>query len=150
MAKSYQRPLNADEKKRSAIEVIKALLNLNDIYEPMKRRFLSNCLWQITEAEGKNKYDLRYCSKGSIGLPRKQLRHDHVYRRKDMVVELLASPGRAGDIAKQAVGCVVTKAEHVKLTKLDKVNGAPDGWERYRQAGIIVIDRVTELPLDFT
>ena len=147
MAESYHRPLDADEKIRSALIVIEALLTLK-IDLPMKRKFLSNCLWQITQAEGKTKYDLRYRSEASLESPREEWRHEHVFRRKDMVNALLANPNSAKEIVARAVGCVVTKSEHALLAEIDKTYDGVDGWERYRLADIVVQDLSTGSPLE--
>ena len=139
MISKYERPADADERIQSAITVIEALLPLK-IQERMKRKFLSNCLWQITQAEGRNKYEIRYRSQASLDAPRKKLRHEHVTQRKAMVEALLANAVDAKKIAADALGCVVTKDEHALLADVDK---SIDGWERYRRAGIVVIDMET-------
>ena len=148
MVETYQRHPDADEKIRSALSVIEALLPLK-IYLPMKRKFLSNCLWQITQAEGKTKYDLQYRSEASLESPSKKRIHEHVFRRKDMVNALLANPTSAKEIVARAVGCVVTESEHAQLAKIDKTCDGVDGWERYRLADIVVQDMATGSPLQF-
>ena len=115
----------------------------------MKRRFISNCLWQITQAEGRTKYDLRYRSRASLASPRDEWRHEHVFRRKDMVDSLLNFPHNSRKILTQAVGCVVTKSEHKVLSKIDRTNGDINGWDRYRVARIVVIDMEIGLPMQF-
>jgi hypothetical protein len=142
----YERPGDADERVNSALAIIEAILPL-EIDPRMNRKFLSNCLWQVTQAEGKGKYDIRYRSEASIGKPLNKLRHDHVTRRKVMVDALLENPADAWRIAKEAIGCVVTKKEHQKLAKVEK---AADGWERYRLAGIAVRDLATDELLTFS
>lgn len=139
----YERPADADERIESAILVIEALLPLR-IQDRMKRKFLSNCLWQITQAEGRTKYEIRFRSKASLESPKTGLRHEHVTTRKAMVAELLATPRRAREIAMKAIGCVVTQEEHELLHEVDQ---ALDGWARYRAAGVPVIDMSTEKPL---
>lgn len=70
-----------------------------------------------------------------------KLRHDHVFPRKKMIDDLLkAEPNELDGILKTAVGCTVTKEESDRLTKFDK---ECDGWERYTNAGIRVIDTTT-------
>lgn len=139
----------ANDRVESAIAIIQALLPLN-IRPRMKRRFISNCLWQITQAEGKNKYDLRYRTQASLTAQRKNLRHEHVSRRKDMVTALMtAKPDEVPRIARGAIGCVVTKAEHALLDEVDRNHRSLDGWSRYQKAGIIVVDMGTGIPLRF-
>lgn len=54
-----------------------------------------------------------------------------------MVRKLLdCHPGQVDEILDLAVGCTVTRAEHLELNKCDEF----DGWERYRKAGIRVVD----------
>ena len=141
----YGRPADANERIESAIKVIEALLPL-EINERMKKKFLSNCLWQITQAEGRTKYEIRFRSEGAMNAPRKELRHEHVTQRNAMVKALLERPKDARTIAANAQGCVVTKDEHKLLNDVDK---AIDGWERYREAKIIVIDMETGEPIEF-
>ena len=145
MDEVFQRHPDADERVRSALKVIESLLPL-DIYPTMKRRFLSNCLWQITQAEGKTKYDLRYRSESSLSASRKEWRHEHVFRRKEMVDALLANPAAAEEIAAAAFGCVVTKSEHALLRGIDRTHREVNGWDRYRLAGIVVMDMATQPP----
>ncbi len=146
--KTYQRHRDAEWRIQSARRVIEVLLPL-DIYPRMKRRLISHCLWQITEAEGRHKYDLRYRSQESLIASREELRHEHVRRRKDMVDALLNSPPDVEIIVAEAVGCVVTKGEHAKLAEIDRNHKTLNGWSRYRKAGIVVVDMVTGTPLQF-
>ena len=86
-------------RKESAKAVIRSLLALGDVLHPKhRRRFLSNCLWQISEAEGRSKYDLRFRSRDSLTAPRRVWRHEHVYRRKPMVLELINRPDEIENI----------------------------------------------------
>jgi hypothetical protein len=64
-----------------------------------------------------------------------------------MVDALLKSPEAVTRILNKAVGCIVTKAEHDKLRQFERDF---DGWERYRQAGIVIIDMETAKRFDFT
>jgi hypothetical protein len=134
-------PAERDRRIRSAVAVIRALLQLGDVLDKTHRkRFLTNCLWQITQAEGHDKYDLRYRSRGARTTLRKECRHEHVYRRKDMVQDLIDHPDQVDSIVAKAIGCVVTKAEHAALDKVDKRSPELDGWKRYELAGIEVFD----------
>lgn len=138
MTESFIRNKDADKKRQDAIKVVKVVLKL-DIHDKLKRKLLSNCLWQITEAEGKNKYDLRYVSEESRKSSKKGWRHEHVYPRKGMIKELVDNPEKADEILAKAVGCVVTKKEHNMLSKIDQ---GVEGWNRYQQAGIEIFDRL--------
>ena len=133
----FKRHRESDDRIRSAIAAIKGILPL-PLTKPHRRRFLSLALWKLTEADGK--YKTRFQSKCSIGLPRSDLRHEHVYRREKMISDLIANPEQVDRIAARAVACVVTKEEHERLHKIER---ELDGWERYKRAGIVVIDTQT-------
>ena len=45
-------------------------------------------------------------------------------------------------ILDQAIGCTVTVEEHKRLAAYE----TEYGWERYRKAGIVVIDTLTGMP----
>jgi hypothetical protein len=58
-----------------------------------------------------------------------------------MVKQLIDRPHDALAIRDNACGCVVTIEEHDALTRIDRQDKEVDGWDRYRRAGIAVIDR---------
>ena len=45
------------------------------------------------------------------------------------------------EIVSKAVACTITREEHLILNKYKNL----DGWKRYREAGITVIDALTGL-----
>jgi hypothetical protein len=96
-------------------------------------------LWRITEADGK--YNTRHKTTGALACTDKsQLRHEHVYQRSKMITTLVrAEPGEVDTILKDAIGCTVTEDEHALLLEFDGLYG----WERYRQAGIVVMNTET-------
>lgn len=57
---------------------------------------------------------------------------------------MIAEPERIAEILDSATACLVTEEEHRRLNVLP-----PDteGWDRYRAAGITVIDMATGRPL---
>jgi hypothetical protein len=136
----------AEELRSSILVIVDFLLRDDRVHKKHQRKFLDRCLWQLTEAEGKHKYDLRYVSAGARPVlesgTKKGLRHEHVWRRADMVKRLLAQPEQTPSILDKACGCVVTIAEHKKLDEIDRSCKDIDGWERYRMAGIKVFDRL--------
>ena len=71
----------------------------------------------------------------------KDLRHEHVVEVNKLMRDLRSSApnGRSAlrGILASAVSCVVTKNEDLRLPRF----GGPDGWERYKKAGIRVWDR---------
>ena len=60
------------------------------------------------------------------------------------MVELLEKaapdPDKVDDILREAVACTITIEEHKRLSRFN----AEYGWERYRKAGVIVIDTQTD------
>jgi hypothetical protein len=99
---------------------------------------LDTLLWRITEADGK--LNTRYKTSGALACTDKsQLRHEHVFQRSKMIKALIGAKSDAdavGEILKNAIACVVTVDEHDYLRKFDDYYG----WERYRKAGLIVMD----------
>lgn len=109
------------------------------------RELLSTLIWKITEANGK--WDTRYCSESLFRNPDCKWNHEHVYGRKQLIDELLDAPKNLDAIMKNAIGCVVSEAEHKLLTKISRTKPGVQGWKRYISAKITVIDRKTGRPL---
>jgi hypothetical protein len=64
-----------------------------------------------------------------------------------MVKALLkATPDEVEDIVGVAIGCTVTKDEHLTLNQFKSW----DGWERYLRAGITVMDMETGEPANLS
>jgi hypothetical protein len=112
-----------------------------------KRELLSICIWKITEADG-GKYGTRYKSEAALTAPRSMVAHEHVYQRAKIVTALLKEPHRLEELAKRAVGCVVTREEHKRLTALGIARPELDGWARYEAAQIRVVDCQTRRLID--
>jgi hypothetical protein len=129
---------DADARIESALEAIRALLPLA-LLPAHKRELISICLWKLTEADG-GKYGTRYRSEAALDAPRSKLAHEHVYQRARMVRAMLAEPHRLEEFARRAVGCVVTREEHKRLTALGVARPELDGWARYEAAEIRVVD----------
>lgn len=142
----YARHADADLRLASARLLADTIARV-PAYEAHKRELLHICLWKVTEAEGA-KYNVRFRSVQALNAPADQLEHDHVVQRSRLVDRMLAEPHRAGEIALEAVGCVVTDHEHQRLTALSHQRPDLDGWARYAAAEIRVIDSTTgeELP----
>jgi hypothetical protein len=131
-------PLRVSSKiiRASAAEAIRIIVRNGKILPKHKRELIPTVLWKITEAEGK--YRLRFRSAGALTCKQaNQLRHEHVFTRKQLTHELLHHPRAIKRILTKCLACVVTKAEH---TKLNRVPSAVQGWARYRKAGIKVYD----------
>jgi len=139
---SFRRHVEADKRLSSAKLLAETIAGL-PAYEAHKRELLSVCLWKVTEAEGPSKYAIRYRSRGALGAAPEVLRHEHVLQRRRLVDRMLAEPIRAGEIALEAIGCVVTKEEHDRLTAVSRARPDLDGWARYRAAGVQIVDTTT-------
>ena len=121
----------------SSLTAIEAVLHL-PLLDDHKRGIINGMLWAITEARGK--YTTRYRSKAALDAPKDaKLQHEHVIPRKALIDAIMHEPERARDIARTAIGCVVTREEHRKLAAVDRTQRL-HAWERYTAAGITVID----------
>mgnify|MGYP006865058110 CR=1 FL=1 len=118
----------------SAKKAIAAISKL-DLYPAHKKELLSVCIWKITEADGK--FNLRYWSEGALSASKSELRHEHVYERKELIERLMRGEN-VDVISALAIACVVTRAEHSRLSALPE--SVQTGWERYREAGVRVYD----------
>lgn len=122
----------------SAITAIEGVITL-PILEQHRRDLINGMLWKLTEARGK--YTTRYRSTGAMNAPKgTKLQHEHVHTRKHLVDEITIHPERAREIASTAVGCVVTKEEHERLTRITREQPHLSGWQRYAAAGITAVD----------
>ena len=143
----FRKHANADARRLSAIRLVKLLLEEDPEFLPEHREeFLSLALWKVTEAESIDKHRTQFCSKAVYESPNCARRHDHVYQRAKMVRALI-KVGQEGakEILEKAVACTITKEEHLSLNAYEHV----DGWERYRRAGIVVIDGTTGALFEF-
>lgn len=144
---AYARHPLAAARMRSAIVLVKAILSMRDpdILPVHRRELLTVLLWKVTEAES-SKYKTRFQSKSAFACAdRKQLRHEHVFQRAKMIDELLeAMPSEIERLLTKATGCIVTLEESHQLAKQD----IHYGWERYRRAGIVVLDTAHDPPVE--
>jgi hypothetical protein len=137
----YRPHPEAERRIKSATLMIKHILagRSPDVLDAHIRELLDKMIWKITEADGKN--DTRYQSEVALSKPNGiRLQHGHVYQKKNMIDLLLrAKADEIDKILALACGCCVTEQEHVRLSQFN----SDYGWERYRKAGIIVIDGFT-------
>ena len=117
--------------------IINAVVKLN-ISDYMKRKVIGTMIWNITGASGK--YKLPYISVLADKNHNLKVNHEHVFRKKILVEEILNNPDNLESILENAVACVVTVDEHERLNKVDRENPQLDGWERYKVANIEVWD----------
>ena len=125
--------------------IIKAVLKLN-ISNYMKRKVIGTMIWNITGANGK--YELPFISVLAKENPNLKVNHEHIFRKKILVDEILLNPDNLENILENAVACVVTLEEHNRLNQADKENPKIDGWERYNLAKIKVWDNINSKILE--
>jgi hypothetical protein len=144
--KEYKPKKNRDEVVTSAYAGIKLLLSesAKNIILVHKKELLTILLWKLTGLDGK--YNCRYATKGSLENLDKEIQHEHVYTRKEIIEELLEKPDDYKEILSKAVACIVLKEEHDLLSKLD--DSRINGFERYKKCGLTVIDRLTGKAID--
>jgi hypothetical protein len=134
------RPLaNAAELRASAIEIARLLLEDQKIAPLHKRELLGIAIWKMTEAEG-GKWGCRYRSTGVVARKLSSIQHEHVVSRKFLVTQLLERPDDCEAIMRQAMACLVTVAEHVRLSHVPE---EVEGWQRYEAADVEVLDMIT-------
>jgi hypothetical protein len=127
---------NSNERRLSAIRIAEFFAEEPGIAPEHRREFLSFAVWKYTEADY-GKWGSRFRSAGVLGSEIVSIEHEHVVPRKRIVDEILATPGETRTILSKAEGCLVTADEHKRLNQL------PDtvvGWDRYREAHVVVHD----------
>lgn len=87
-----------------------------------------------------SKYQTRYRSRTTESASEGELAHDHVFQRKSPIDAMLKNPDSVDQILRSAVACVVTRSEHDALTHISREFPDLDGWERYKRAGIEIVD----------
>ncbi len=119
----------------SSVEILKAILTNPKILDMHKKNIIKDVvLWRMSEVDGK--WTTRYRSMGVLKGDDEPVNHEHVFTRKNMTEQLLEHPADVEQILRTVTGCIVTKSEHKKLSKIKDV----DGWDRYKQAGVQVWD----------
>jgi hypothetical protein len=140
---NYNKHRDHDIRLESAFCAVKGLLEI-ELYPAHKKKLLSDCIWIITEVDGK--YKTRFRSEGAINESnQKNLRHEHVFERQFIVDELLSNPSDYEKILLQAVACVVTKEEHERLTSATNKDKNLQGWDRYKFTNIKVFDLLEQI-----
>jgi hypothetical protein len=131
---------DAAKREESAISVARLVSDSAAVLNPAHvQELLSVAIWMFMEARGK--YKTRYVAQGSL-VPDARIRHEHVIPRKTLRLAMLRCPDRVERVMRLAVACIVTEDEHRRLA------AGEFGWNRYRQAGIIVIDRESHEVVD--
>ena len=139
--KPYWEHPEALARRASAIRLAEVIAAADGpILDPHRRRLLSTTVWKMTEAD--DKHNLRYRSRAALDAASKSdVRHEHVIPRAVLVQRMIDEPHRVAEILSEAVACLVTKEEHRRL-------GRGSGWERYKLAGIEVVDMVDGSTVD--
>jgi len=128
--------------KQSALRLARTIAELDvDVLLTHKRKLLRDVVWIVTEANGKG--NTRYVSE-AVYSGQGPIRHEHVLPIKYLVGRMLESPETISQVLDSAIGWLVTEGEHRLLPS----NSAGEGWDRYRQAGIRVFDRLEGKWLD--
>ena len=131
----------SQERLASAKAAIIALLAA-DLIDEQRVKLLKTCLWFVTEAEG-HKHKTRFRSAGCVANVDEKLQHEHVYQLKNLAVRLMKNSDTVDEVVGIAVGCTVTRSEHLRLTAISKANPDLDGWARYVKAEVRVFDMAT-------
>lgn len=126
---------DADGRRTSATRLAQVLVAADGIHPAHRRHALTNTVWWYTEADGKLK--VRYRSAGVLADPAAKVHHEHVVPRKTLVDRMIADPDKIPEILASALACLVTVEEHGRLTALPP---HLQGWDRYRAAGVAVVD----------
>ena len=144
LIKPFVRSSKSDEIIKSAKELANLVLQNSSIIEVHRKSIISQVQWFISTADGKHK--TRYRSRLIVELATnnpssiEKINHEHVFTRKEITEQLLKNPQKVDELLDVVIGCIVTKAEH------DRMNAKSSGWERYKNAGIEVLDMSTVPP----
>ena len=107
-------------------------------FESTRNEALKIALFQLTEeGGGSRKTAPRFRSRAAFEDSNAKCQHEHVVERRWLRSALAARPDMADEILGLAIGCLVTKLEHERLAAVD---ASLFGWERYRAAGVEVLD----------
>lgn len=118
-------------------------------FERTRNEALKIALFQITEeGGGARKSAPRYRSRQSYENPTAKAQHEHVVERRWLRAALIEHPQQVKPILGLAVACLVLKEEHEALRD---VPSHVFGWNRYKEAGIEVLDACnTFTPVDLS
>jgi hypothetical protein len=124
----------------SARRIAHAALALDGVLDPDRRAVLRMALWRMTEFERYDTftYGIQYRTEAVVHGPPAHINHEHVVPLAWLLDQLAAHPDRADAVLDLAVSCVVTVGEHNR--DLQRKGAGRFGWDRYRAAGLVVID----------
>jgi hypothetical protein len=139
-SKPYVRVSDYDARLSDVKKALAGILQL-DIHVQMKKRMVGYVIWEMAEYLNGN-FKGRYRSKGAM-IPGVVIQRDHVNQKARIIERMLANPDQIDAMLSDLVHCLVTKEEHKRLTAISKSNLDIDGWNRYRMAGVEVMDMLT-------
>lgn len=126
----------------SALELARLASRADQLLLEHRKKLLSQAIWWYTECDGK--FTTRYRTAAVIGEEIVAVRHEHVVQRKGQIARMLADPDSVDDVMRASLACIVSTAEHNRLSPFDHL----DGWERYAAAGLTVYDMADGSVLD--
>tara|TARA_Y100000814_G_scaffold251541_1_gene198529 strand:+ start:98 stop:541 length:444 start_codon:yes stop_codon:yes gene_type:complete len=136
------------EDRTSLDALIKAVLREKNASEKHKRRCLRKLLAWRSELGGKHKTPYRtrrVCDligfsdiavKKLIKSSPVKIEVEHVFPIKKTIDYLLNTSYNEDFLNENLTTCLITKEEHLQLNAFDQL----DGWDRYKAAGIVVVD----------
>ena len=133
--------------------LVRFALTCPDLHPDHPRRLLNEAIWFWTErGSPARKYRLRFRTPAALALQHdlgltqaaKQLAHEHVHERAQVVARLKETGADLAGVLRSAEACVVTREEHRRLAEVAPATG----WARYRKAGIHPIDMNSGQPMD--
>lgn len=132
---------------QARIEALQGIIShIRDSHLPKdsKKRMLNHAIWEVSIARGDfvPEYRSKGVREGAVGT---KIQREHVYRRKQIVEDVLKNEEPLEAILKRIIHCVVTTEEHSRLNSIpDKTM---DGWPRYRAANIEVFKCAEQQPV---
>ena len=114
--------------------VLQVLRDLS-VHEKTKKKLIDRALWLVAELSGD--FSPRYRSDGVLRNPGMKVQRDHIYPRKMLIAEILSEGADFGTVIERSICCLVTEEEHKRLSA---VPSSVTGWERYKQASVVVRD----------
>lgn len=127
-----------------ACETLTSCLRDADLPLNIKKRMLNHAVWAVTIARGN--FASRFRSAGVLNgtINTTRIQREHVYKREQIVKDILAKNEPLAATLDRIVHCLVTVEEHG--TRLNKVDPGIDGPQRYIFAGVQVYDCSQEPP----
>ncbi len=138
----YEPAPDRAERLAAAIAAAEFAVSQKKMHHKMRHRILREATWETTEVDGK--LTPRFRSPAAMAYigpkPASMLRHDHVFTRAELIKRMLEPGADVAAVMSLAVGCLVTKDEHTRLTTFDKTH---HGWRRFLAAKVDVLDAAT-------